>query len=140
MISIKEAMQSMVGKTLAEVQNCKEESEDMLLIATDGTKLRFRHYADCCEHVRIQDVAGDVNDLVGTPLTMCEAVSSDEPEGIVCEDDSHTWTFFKFATAKGYVTVRWLGESNGYYGETPEISLNDKPIYEDDDWRRSENL
>lgn len=92
-----------------------------------GSELRFEnntdrfvffHYQDCCEHVDINDIVGDLQDLVGEPLLMAEEVSGyvgPEPESEY--HDSYTYTFYKFATRKGYVDVRWLGESNGYYSE-----------------------
>ena len=66
------------------------------------------------------EVVGDVQDLIGVPLLVAEESSSGEnPEGAEVSEyqESFTWTFYKLATIKGYVDIRWYGESNGYYSE-----------------------
>ena len=58
----------------------------------------------------------DIEDLEGWPLLVSrEDTNADDPG--TCTGESYTWTFYNFATFKGYVTIRFLGESNGYYSE-----------------------
>ena len=113
----------MVGKTMvsAEIRNY---NDDDVLVFTDesGREYKFYHCQDCCEWVRIEDVCGDLADLINSPLIQAEEVSN-EPEPN-CESESYTWTFYKFATIKGSVTVRWLGTSNGYYSEGVDFCIN----------------
>lgn len=109
----------MLGKILVEIIGMEPESEEIIFKCSDGTSYTMYHDQSCCEYVRVEDVIGDVEDLIGFPLLMCEDVSNDneDPDYDKEYDFSYTWTWYKFATIKGYVTVRWLGESNGCYSE-----------------------
>lgn len=98
------------------MEGCAKGNDEINFKTSDGKSYRFYHSQDCCENVSIEDVIGNPEDLIGSPLLMAEEVSGDnEPAPEYAE--SYTWTFYKFATINGYVTVRWLGQSNGYYSE-----------------------
>jgi len=84
---------------------------------SDGSIYRQYHEQDCCECVTIEDIDGDMNDLIGYKLIVAEESSSNDPNA----SESATWTFYKFASTKGYVTIRWYGYSNGYYSEDVDI-------------------
>lgn len=107
----------MLGKILTDIVGMEPESEEIIFKCSDGTSYKMYHDQNCCEYVRVEDVIGNVEDLIGFPLLMCEDVSNDNEDPYEGSDFSYTWTWYKFATIKGYVTVRWLGESNGYYSE-----------------------
>lgn len=107
---------SLVGKTLTSVDRI---NDDMITFACEtGEVYDMFHEQDCCESVAIEDIVGDLQDLVGTPILVAEEVDGENPADF---DDkyyeSYTWTFYKLATIKGYVDIRWLGSSNGYYSE-----------------------
>ncbi len=84
-----------------------------------GERWEMVYEPDCCANCEIEDVVGDLADLVGSPIVMAEAsTNSDNPRQQEYVDESFTWTFYKLATVKGFVTIRWYGSSNGYYSET----------------------
>lgn len=116
------------GKTLLAINPTKGEfkdAESLEFVCSDGSRYLMDHIQECCEDVHLEDICGDITDLIGSPLLMAEQVSSDgvpAPSELI---ESFTWTFYKFATIKGYVTLRWLGESNGYYSEEVDfIEIN----------------
>jgi hypothetical protein len=105
-------IKDMIGKTFVSVANIGDQF--LSFTAENGDKYVFYHDQDCCETVEIQDVVGDLEDLVGSPILEADEASNNE-EG---DWDSRTWTFYKFGTIKGHVNIRWLGSSNGYYSES----------------------
>lgn len=119
-------IETLVGKVLTKVENVLD--EELHFYAADGTAYRLYHEQDCCESVRIEDITGNLADLVGSPITLArEASSGDWPTDVPRPEwlDSFTWTFYSFATVKGYVDVRFLGESNGSYSE--EVDFAEMP-------------
>lgn len=111
----------LLGKTITEIKGGAKGDDRMEIRTSDGGFYAFHHDQDCCESCYIEDVAGDLSDLIGEPLLEAEEVTSREnpPDYKPGEyQESFTWTFYKLGTRKGGVTIRWYGESNGYYSES----------------------
>ena len=102
----------MLGKTFSRVVS----DGDKVTFENDEVRYVLYHDTDCCESVIVEDIIGDIEDLENLPLLISrEDTNADDPG--TCQGESYTWTFYNFATFKGYVTIRFLGESNGYYSE-----------------------
>ena len=112
----------MVGRVCTAIIGDEGSDELVFFFDLDGWKMTMYHKQDCCEDVEIEDIVGDLNDLLLTPILKAEVVESGDPPPAGRVTDSHTWTFYKLATAKGYVDIRWFGSSNGYYSEG--VSVN----------------
>ena len=120
-VDTQKGMAQMLGKTFVQVSGSVGGYE-MLFETAQGERFMFAHSQDCCERVDIDDIVGDLQDLVGEPLLLAEEVQGVTPVDFnEMDHESVTWTFYKFATRKGYVDVRWLGESNGYYSEGVDL-------------------
>lgn len=109
-----------------------EEMERIEFIAEDGTRFLLSYEMDIGNEVYIESIVGDLSDLVGMEILMAEeSVSEDGDEGAIPPvddldpeneyDNSYTWTFYKLASAKGYVDIRFFGKSNGYYAEKAQL-------------------
>jgi len=101
--------------------NGYETGDEIIFTSSHNEKWKMYHYPDCCEEVYLEDIIGDINDLIGVPIIMAEKTTNKEnpkEETINSVDNDYcTWTFYKLGTTKGYVTIRWYGASNGYYSE-----------------------
>lgn len=87
----------------------------------DGRQFEMFHEQDCCEQVLVEEIIGDLRDLIGAPILVAEEVVSEKPpadKALEYEPESQTWTFYKLRTIKGSVDIRWWGTSNGYYSES----------------------
>jgi hypothetical protein len=106
----------LIGKTLVRIDRDRQD-EYLKFVVSDAEQYIMHHHQDCCESVEIEDICGDLEDLLGSPILQAEESSNSDDPPLEEYNDSHTWTFYKLATNKGSVTIRWYGTSNGYYSE-----------------------
>ena len=106
----------LLGNTIELVKGFDVNSDEILFKLTNGKIYKMYHRQECCEEVYIDDIVGDVEDIIGSPILMAEESSNHG------DKENSTWTFYKLATIKGYVTIKWYGESNGFYSEEADFA------------------
>jgi len=123
---MKPKFEDLLGKILTSITGCEKGSEKITFCTRDGEEYILYHIQDCCESVTVEDVCGDVNDLLNSPILLSrEDTSEENPKNITPPkyQESFTWTFYNIATCNGHVTIRWYGKSNGYYSESVEFDI-----------------
>lgn len=106
----------LLGKTISNIIVGKF-SEYIEFHIEDGEKYRLIYHKDCCASCDIEDICGDLDDLIDNPVLVAEEAFNIDKGAIENWHESYTWTFYKLDTCKGGVTIRWYGSSNGYYSE-----------------------
>lgn len=112
------------GKTLSKIE--KFDDEVLIFHTSDLDKFIMYHEQDCCEKVFIESITGDLKYLIGVPILKSSVEYSlplkGKPIPITYEDEydkdnywEQQWVFYKLATIKGYVDIRWFGANNGAY-------------------------
>lgn len=109
-------IESLIGKTICQITN---NGDEIVFTCTDGEQFKMYHSQDCCESVGVDDIVGDIGDILNSPILRASEDSSGENpvDKADYEAESFTWTFYNIATIKGQITIRWYGSSNGYYSE-----------------------
>ena len=94
---------------------------------------------DCCESVSIIDINGDLDDLIGTQFYYEEVSNDDFVNAFESKFKNKTKMIItkrtmkatislescvdvlQISNDKGYVDIRWFGESNSYYSESVDF-------------------
>lgn len=112
-----------------EIHSIKQSKEEIVFDCVGGYTYRMCHHQDCCEDVSIDDIDGNLQDLVGEKIiTAYESSNYQNLPKKSDYDDSYTWTFYIIRTNKVSLTIRWYGTSNGYYSESVDFEQIADPI------------
>ena len=99
----------LVGRKIVSIDGAVEGSERIVFTLDNGKKCILTHFQDCCETVTVNDVCGDVTDLLNSPILLAEEVCSSDvsPDDVdlPINNGSYTWTFYKLSTINGGVTI-----------------------------------
>lgn len=113
-------------------------SELIVFYGKSGYAVKMFHEQNCCEHVSVESI--DNPDDIYTDTSFCritESTNSSEDNGDMSY--SYTWTFYNIQTDKGWATIRWYGESNGYYSEAVNfeiLKIVDEELENDYDFKK----
>lgn len=111
----------LLGKTLIEIKKDPFDKK-LIFITSCGFIFHMYHDQECCEEVNLEEVIGELEDLIGVPILIAERRESNtDPKILPYAWNTQKWTFYELATINGRATLKWYGTSNGNHSESVEF-------------------
>jgi hypothetical protein len=107
-------LQDIIGNTIVEIKGMVQDSDEIIFTLKNGDKWKMYHEHYCCERVWLEDINGTIENILNSPILRFDEKIQDDKNAPECG----TFTFYTIATKKGYLDLRWHGESNGNYSES----------------------
>ena len=118
----KKGIEVLLGKTITDIE-ISGNKDWIVFTISDKEKYRMVHKQECSEGVYIEDINGDLYDLLNSPVLKAEKRSNKIDPELGTQSRVHKnslgdnveWTYYEIATIKGYVNFRWHGATNSCY-------------------------
>lgn len=121
-------IENLIGQTLS-YYDLNHHKTELVFVNNSGDTWTFYHEQDCCESVYLDDVSGELEDILDSEILSAYESSrslTDEENFESGHDECSDWYFYHIATIKGSVVLRWIGSSNGYYSTQVSIDFQKK--------------
>lgn len=109
----------LLGQNIIRLEGAYQGSELVIFHLESGLRVRMCVQKDWGSSIYLEDVAGDIEDLIGV-VTLSEAVVDFSKT----RDGKLAWTFYRLATKAGMVVFRWYGEAGPYYSVEVFVELD----------------
>lgn len=63
------------GKVIREIKGAEKGNDEILFVTDDATYIMY-HQQDCCEEVYIEDICGNIEDVIGNEVLYAEERSN----------------------------------------------------------------
>jgi hypothetical protein len=80
-------------KTIKFIKGLEEESDEVLFYCNDGSIYKMYHEQECCECVSIDDVSGNVDDIIGSKILQADVYTKDMEDEREDADSSFKWAY-----------------------------------------------
>ena len=107
----------LVGQEIVKIKRATE-PDSLTFYCKSGDVFLMYHEQDCCEDVFLESVdEEELKAILHSEVVLAEEATQSSSE------DYGTWTFYTIMTKKSCLSIRWYGESNGYYSEEVDFRL-----------------
>ena len=125
---------SFIGKVIKDIYF---DNENFYILFDNDQVIKLYHNVTCygCDDFWIEEVVGNIDRLIGQPLTLAKGIENNLDE-VEEEENERVWHLYKFGTDRESITIRFMGFLNDYSTSIDlkmyQVELEDGEVWNND--------